>query len=69
MNKAILSHLNHLAAKADRNNPEIAVNYKPLSPFKTNKIKRIDEQVKHPLEQNSFNLNKLLHNNTHEKLY
>lgn len=68
MNKPILAHLNHLAAKANKSHPDIWVNYKPLSPFKTNKIKRIDEATKHPLLTNSLNLSKLLNKNSNEDI-
>ena len=65
MNKTILAHLNHLSAKADQTHPNIWANYKPVSPFKTNKMQRINEKVdvKHISTNEFFKFNK------HEELY
>jgi len=66
MNKIILAHLNHLVEKANSNNTAKWAKYKPISPFKTNKIQRIDEQI------NDFNrpqIENLLKNYINEELY
>jgi hypothetical protein len=44
MNKNILAHLNHLGKKADSILKPVATTYKPLSPFRTNKVQKINEQ-------------------------
>ena len=44
MNKNILAHLNHLGRKADSILKPVVTTYKPVSPFQTNKVKKINEQ-------------------------
>jgi hypothetical protein len=45
MNKAILAHLNNLCEKAEKLHTHKISTYKPLSPFATNKVKKIEEKV------------------------
>jgi hypothetical protein len=47
MNKAILSHLNNLSKAADKIHQPTVAGYKPVSPFKTNKVQKIQEAVSH----------------------
>ena len=46
MNKVILTHLAHLSQKADNQYQPTVLKYKPVSPFCTNKMKKITEQMK-----------------------
>lgn len=45
MNKAILAHLTSLCEKAEKLHTHKISTYKPLSPFCTSKVKKIDEKV------------------------
>jgi hypothetical protein len=66
MNNIILAHLNNLAEKADKKQNATWANYKPVSPFKTNKIKRIDENITEVYAKHMKNLLKL---DSYENLY
>lgn len=56
MNKNILAHLNHLGRKAESIAKPVVASYKPLSPFKTNKVQKLVEQKE---QMFGFNLSKI----------
>ena len=45
MNKTILAHLQSLCGKAEKLHTYKISSYQPISPFCTNKFKKIDEKV------------------------
>lgn len=45
MNKTVLAHLKHLSQKADKTYKPSVAGYKPVSPFKTNKMVKIVENT------------------------
>jgi len=46
MNPVILAHLNNLCLKATQNTAGTNTYYKPVSPFCTNKVQKINEETK-----------------------
>jgi len=45
MNKAVLSHLNNLSKRAEKIHQPNVAQYKPFSPFRTNTVQKIEENV------------------------
>lgn len=57
MNKTVLSHLKYLSQKADNTYKPSIMGYKPVSPFKTNKMVKIVEDKAPSI---GFNLSDIL---------
>lgn len=66
MNKTVLAHLHNLSEKASKGMTSSWANYKPVSPFKTNKIKRIDEKIN---DNNRLLIENLIKQSINEELY